>query len=37
MLGASSADVRLEGRYRVVGPTRELRLRDVVPTTVAID
>ena len=36
MVGASSADIRAEGRFVIEGPPRELRTTDLAPTRVAI-
>lgn len=37
MIGASSADIRLEGGFRLTGPRRALRTADLRPTAVAIE
>jgi len=37
MVGASSADIRLDGRFTVSGAARELRTADIKPTTVHLE
>jgi beta-glucosidase len=37
MIGASSADIRREGRFRIDGTMRDLRLADVAPTRVRVE
>ncbi|MDX2170476.1 MAG: glycoside hydrolase family 3 N-terminal domain-containing protein [Deltaproteobacteria bacterium] len=37
MVGASSADIRLRGRFAVVGGARELRTADLRPTAVRVE
>ncbi len=36
-VGASSQDVRAEGRFEITGPRRSLRFADLVPTRVEVD